>query len=109
MVEARGLDEGRAPTIAIRGARGLDEDALPPSQCVTPVTLCLTAAALIVGREKARLAGTASKLPFYVRVTGNTLAGSSLPYLVNRRPCWAGFIPARRAASIEPMEALRIE
>ncbi len=64
MVGPRGLDEGRAPTIAIRGAWGLDEDALPPSQCVATVTVCLTAAALIVGREKAPLAGTASKLPF---------------------------------------------
>ena len=101
--------------------------------------VCLTAAALIVGREKAPLAGTASKLPFHLGSSEYSRDFSFL-YPVNRRPCrgrhymadqlyrvrsydpvsisiavvvlslaagLAGFIPARRAASIEPMEALR--
>jgi ABC-type antimicrobial peptide transport system permease subunit len=53
----------------------------------------------MVVREKASLAGRASRFPF--------LSTSIAVVVLSLAAALAGFIPARRAASIEPMEALR--
>jgi hypothetical protein len=81
------------------GVCGLVQGALPPSRSATTITACLTGAALMVVREKASLAGRASRFPF--------LCISIAVVVLSLAAALAGLIPARQAASIDPMEALR--